>query len=381
VTGGRGARDLGGPADPAGVRVRRELLTDAGVAAVLVVLTVGVAVLGGWEPVDPAAASALALEVAAGVAVAFRRRAPAVATLGAAGTTSAALVLGAPYGPVLLSVAVATYSLARLRPTATAVGYGVAAVALLAVHTLSGHGLAGALGLVPGSAWVVVPFSIGLARRMISEAAGRARAEAERRLVDSERLRLAQEVHDIVGHGLAAIRMQADVALHLRATKPEQAHIALETISRSSAEALAELRSTLSEVRAEGSAGPPGHGLDRVAELCQRVRDTGVDVALTVVGRRRPLSDPVEVTAYRVVQESLTNVLKHAPARRATITISYRDAALELDVRSPGPTAAPTGHGLGIPGMRRRVEALHGQFEAGPDPRAGAFRVRAELPT
>src|SRR6185312_11138357 len=86
-------------------------------------------------------------------------------------------------------------------PTATAVGYGVAAVALLAVHTLAGRGLTGALGLVPGSAWVVVPFSLGLARRLTTEARARARTEAERRLIDSERLRLAQEVHDIVGHG------------------------------------------------------------------------------------------------------------------------------------------------------------------------------------
>jgi signal transduction histidine kinase len=230
---------------------------------------------------------------------------------------------------------------------------------------------------------VVVPFTIGLARRLVTEAAARARAEAERRLVDSERLRLAQEVHDVVGHGLAAIRMQADVALHLRRTNPEQAHIALEKISRSSAEALAELRLALSEVRpaddAGDGAGLSGHGLDRVAELCQRVRDAGVDVAFTVVGQRRPLPHPVETTAYRVVQESLTNVLKHAPTRRATITISYREAALELEVQNPGPAADPAGHGLGIPGMRRRVESLQGRFDAGP--RDGAFRVRAELPT
>jgi signal transduction histidine kinase len=357
--------------------VRRHLVADAGVAAALVVLTVGTAVVSGRDLVGPAAASAMALEVSACVAVGFRRRAPAVATLGAAGATSAALVLGAPYGPVLLSVAVAVYSLARHRATATAVGWSIAAVALLAVHTLSGRGLAGALGLVPGSAWVVVPFAIGLARRLSTEAAARARAEAQRRLIDSERLRLAQEVHDIVGHGLAAIRMHADVALHLRETRPEQAHIALETISRSSAEALTELRMALSEVRAEVS----GHGLDRVADLCERVRAAGVDVALTVVGPRRRLPDPVEATAYRVVQESLTNVLKHSADRRATITISYREAALELDVRNPGARADPTGPGSGIPGMRRRVESLHGRFEAGPVAQGGMFRVLAELPT
>jgi signal transduction histidine kinase len=382
---GRAAARAGERAEPVRIRVQRDRLADAAVAAALVAFTVGAAVLGGWDLDGPATASAVTLEAAAGAAVAFRRRAPGVAMLAAAGTTSAALVLGAPYGPALLSVAVAAYSLARYRPTATAVGYGVAAMALLAVHTLSGPGLAGALGLVPGSAWVVVPFSIGLARRMTTEATARARAEAERHLVDSERLRLAQEVHDIVGHGLAAIRMQADVALHLRATRPDQAHTALETISRSSAEALAELRMALSEVRpagaAEGGGGPSAHGIDRVAELCQRVRDAGVEVALTVVGRRRPLPDPVEAAAYRVVQESLTNVLKHAPTRRATITISYREAALELDVRNPGAAAGPAGRGLGIPGMRRRVESLDGRFEAGPVAGGDAFRVRAELPT
>jgi signal transduction histidine kinase len=350
-----------------------------------VALTVGTSVLGGRNLAGPAAASGMALEVAACVAVAFRRRAPAGATLATAGATSTSLLLGAPYGPVLLSVAVAVYSLARHRGTTTAVVWSLGAVALLAVHTLSGRGLPGALGLGPAAAWVIVPFTIGLARRLVTEAAARARLEAERRLVDSERLRLAQEVHDIVGHGLAAIRMQADVALHLRRTRPEQAHRALETISRSSAEALDELRLALREVRpadiTQDDAGRSGHGLDGVAELCQRVRDAGVDVALTVVGQRRRLPDPVETTAYRVVQESLTNILKHAPTRRATITISYRQAALELDVQNPSTATGPAGHGLGIPGMRRRVESLHGAFEAGPVPEDGAFRVRAELPT
>ena len=363
--------------------VRRDLVVDAVVAGALLALTLGTAVLSGWDLAGPGAAWAIVLEVAACVAVGFRRWAPAVATLGAAGATSAALVLGAPYGPVLLSVAVAVYSLARHRATAFAAIWSVGAAALLAIHTLTGGGLGGALGLLPGAAWVVVPFTIGLARRSVVEAAARARAESERRLVDSERLRLTQEVHDVVGHGLAAIRMQADVALHLRRTHPEQAHIALETISRSSAEALTELRTALREVRptddTDDAAGPAGHGLDRVAELCQRVRDAGVEVTLSVVGRRRPLPHPVETTAYRIVQESLTNVLKHASRRRATITISYREAALELDVQNPGPAADPAGHGLGIPGMRRRVESLHGRFDAGA--RDGAFRVRAELPT
>ncbi|MEB3371706.1 sensor histidine kinase [Saccharopolyspora mangrovi] len=316
----------------------------------------------------------VAFVVVAGASLAWRRRAPLVVLGVVAVAVSGYLVTGYRYGPILLALLVAVYSAARHRPPRTAGIAAAAALLLLWAHTLiTGPGWA---GLVPASAWVLVPFAAGLVARTQSEAVARQRAEALRRRVDDERLRIAQEVHDVVGHGLAAIKMQADVALHVLPKKPEQAEIALTAISRTSSDALDELRATLAVVRA-GTGQGPEPGLSRVHDLVNRTRDAGVEVSLRVRGEAPELPKAVDLTGYRILQESLTNVLRHSREQRAEITVDYSPQEVVIEIRNPSP-AIGGGDGLGIPGMRRRVDALGGQFSAGQSD--GWFRVHARLP-
>ncbi|TDE89719.1 sensor histidine kinase [Occultella glacieicola] len=300
-------------------------------------------------------------------------------------SASVYLIVGYPYGSILLCVAVATYTMARrerMRPAVLAAGI---ALPLLLVHVFTNAAaLDGLWGFLPGSAWIVVPFSVGLTRRLVVESAARQRAETERRALDEERLRLASEVHDIVGHGLAAIQMQADIARHVRGRKPEQADIALDAISRASAEALAELRVTLAAIAphdattASTESRAPTPGLARLADLCARMRESGVDVDLAITGTPRVLDPAVDVAGYRVVQESLTNVAKHASRRHATVTLRYVLAAVHLEVVNPTAHAGPVSEGFGITGMRRRVDAVGGEILVGTGD--GRFRVIAVLP-
>ncbi|WP_213012285.1 sensor histidine kinase [Paractinoplanes toevensis] len=324
------------------------------------------------RPVDGLAAT---LVVTVAAMPALRRRWPAPALLAAASGASAYLIIGYPYGPILLPVAICVYAVARGRNPRRAAVWAVPALILLLGHVLVGGAGPGVAGLIPGTAWVIVPFTLGAARRLVVEAQQRERAEAERRIVDAERLRLAQEVHDVVGHGLAAIQMQADIALHLRATRPAMAHEALAAISAASAEALDELRVTLAAITPGDRA--PAAGLARVGDLCERVRTAGVAVDLAVEGEPHPLPAAADLAAYRVVQEALTNVVKHSPHPRARVAIHHRPRGVDLRITNQ---TWDTAHadGFGITGMRRRVEHLGGCFAAGPAP--GVFTVTATIP-
>ncbi|WP_213454573.1 sensor histidine kinase [Rhizomonospora bruguierae] len=332
----------------------------------------------GTIPPDPVG---YALVAAAALSVALRRRWPlgtlAVTTV----ATSAYLALGHPYGPVLLSFMVAVYSVARHEPPLRATIGCLAALPLLLVHVfVNAAQPLGLVAVVPASAWIVVPFAVGLSLRLYQEGQARGRAEAQRRYADEERLRIAQEVHDVVGHGLAAITMQAEVALHLLAKRPvpgaEPAREALAAIGRSSREALDELRATLTVVRAPRQPGP---GLGRLADLLERVRAAGVPVTLTTTGEPHDLPAALDLAAYRVVQESLTNVLRHAGATTAQVRVGYREGAVDIEVLDTGAGAAGFAAGHGISGMRERVTAVGGEFTAGPRDGRG-FRVRATLP-
>jgi signal transduction histidine kinase len=360
---------------------RRTLLVDAALALALLAFCLLTApflrgVEGQQRTVDLLGSLLLA---AACLPVAVHRRWP----LAALGLTTAAvasyLVLDYPYGPVFLPLVVSAYAVGRRLPLRFALPAAGIAYAALLVHLLGGSPL-GVLGVLPAGGWIAVPLTIGVARRMVAESRERERVEAERRKVEEERLRLATEVHDIVGHGLAAIQMQADVALHVADKNPDQARVALETISAASSAALGELRATLSRITPrqdrERQAHAPTPGLARIAELVGRVRDAGVAVELEVTGDRRAVPTQVDVTAYRIVQEALTNVVKHAAAPRATVRVGHRPDGVELEVTSPH-TGDPIEEGFGITGMRRRVEQLGGELavEAGPE-----VRVRALLP-
>lgn len=173
-------------------------------------------------------------------------------------------------------------------------------------------------------------------------ARARERQASDQRLVDAERLRLSQEVHDVVGHGLAAIQMQADISLHLSPPRPEQTRAALQAISHASRTALEELRISLASIhRATGSASTaPTPGLARASELCRRVEDSGITVRFDVEGDPRPLPAAVDVVAYRILQESLTNVIKHSAHQHAGVRIAHTAAAVTVEVTNQNLTPA-----------------------------------------
>jgi len=231
-------------------------------------------------------------------------------------------------------------------------------------------------------AWVAGPLAIGVTVRVGREQVVQNRRDEARRQADAERLRVAQEVHDVVGHGLAAIMMQADVALHVLPRQPEQAEVALTAISRTSRESLDELRATLGAVRrGDVDDRAPAPGLARLDALVDRTRAVGVPVSVDVTGPLASLPTAVDLAAYRIIQESLTNVLRHAGTATATVSIALTGDDLRVSVSdtgrggSPGP--ARDGHGLA--GMRERASALGGTLTAGPRPEGG-FAVTATLP-
>jgi signal transduction histidine kinase len=368
------------------MRMTRSLAYDTALAVVLA----GFGVVGtsfAQPPRGPELsvdAGGYALVAGAALALAVRRRWPPATLLLVAVLTAGYLAIGYPYGPIMLSFLVAVYTAARHRPLGASVPAAAAALGLLLVHLATNPAaLPGLYGVIPISAWVVVPFALGVTVRLRQESIARQRAEAVRQRVDDERLRVAQEVHDVVGHGLVAIKMQADVALHVLRKRPEQAETALAAISRTSGEALDELRATLAVVRRAGTGTDPrspAPGLARLEELRQRMGEAGVEVRLEITGEPRPLPAAVDLTGYRVVQESLTNVLRHSGASHATVTVAYGPDTVTVSVVNPVVRSGGGGSGLGIAGMRERVRALGGEFSAGPTD-DGGFAVRAVLPT
>lgn len=366
---------------------RRAVAFDAGLAVALAAVGVANAAMADtWavaanRPIDGAAYT---LVTGTGLVLAVRRRWPLVTLAVATLLTSAYLIVGYPYSLILLSFAVAVYTVARVRPLREASIAAGGALLVLLVHLLTNAAaLPGITGVAPATAWVAVPFAIGATRRLAAEAAAQARAEVLRKRVDDERLRVAQEVHDIVGHGLAAIKMQADIALHVLAKRPEQAQTALEVISRTSGEALDELRATLAAVRRieVDNVRTPAPSLARIEQVRQRMVHAGLDVRVETTGTPRPLPGPVELAGYRIVQESLTNVVRHSDARSADVTLCYTDDAVGITVTNlaSGGGSGGDGDGSGIAGMRRRVATLGGEFAAGPTAN-GRFEVHAVLP-
>jgi signal transduction histidine kinase len=367
------------------MRLSRSQVGDTVLA--LVLTAIGIVGTAGaslrMSPDRPIDAVGFGLVIVAGLSLVVRRRWPIVTLAVSALCAAAYLTLGYTYGPILFSFGIAVYTVARHLSFVRAVVPVAVALPVMLTHIFTNSAaLPGLEGLVPGTAWVAVPFAIGMAVRLSRESAALARAEAVRQHVDEERLRVAQEVHDVVGHGLAAIKMQADVALHVLAKRPEQAEVALNAISRTSTAALDELRATLAVVRRTGSEAErnPVPGLERLDELRQRMSDAGVDVHLETAGEHRTLPAAVELAGYRVVQESLTNVLRHGTAKVATVRIGYETDAVTLAITNPAESVRGRDGGLGIPGMRERVEALGGEFTAGPTA-DGHFVVRASIPT
>jgi signal transduction histidine kinase len=211
-----------------------------------------------------------------------------------------------------------------------------------------------------------------------------ARSEQSRRIAGEERLRIARELHDVLAHNLSLINVQAGVALHLIDERPEQTRAALGAIKHASKEALGELRSVLDVLRAPEERAPraPTDGVDRLGQLIASTREAGVPVSSRIEGPPRPLPATVDLAAYRIVQEALTNVARHAAGASTAVLIAYHETELVVQVENDSGENPLNGHiggGNGIPGMRERATALGGVLDAGPRP-AGGFRVLARLP-
>jgi signal transduction histidine kinase len=224
---------------------------------------------------------------------------------------------------------------------------------------------------------------------VLGEASRRAVAEASRRAVAEEQARIARELHDVIAHSVSVIVVQAAAADDVFDEHPEQARQALRSIEGAGREALAELRRLLAAVRpgeADGDPLRPLPGLDRLDELAASMRAAGLEVT---IDRHRaagaPLPAGVALSAYRIVQEALTNTLRHAAASHAVVTVRLVEGLVELDIRDDGRGAGPSGAGTngagrGIAGMRERATMLGGTLEAGALPDGEGFRVHARLP-
>jgi signal transduction histidine kinase len=335
---------------------------------------------------------AVVLLVAGPAALAFRERRP-VAVLGfVLAATWLYYALDYPYGPAFLALAVAFYTaITRGHRVAAWVAAGVGYPSHLIAQQVSGHGqeltLAHAAALAAWLLVVLIGSEVVGARRERAAQEARSRQEEARRRASEERLRIARELHDVVAHNISLINVQAGVALHLLDEQPEQARSALSAIKQASKEALGELRSVLDVLRQDDEQAPraPTTGLEDLEALVDKARAAGLEVDVQVQGSRRPLPSGVDLAAYRIVQESLTNVVRHAGPAAATVHLRFGSEALTVQVDddgrglAPGAPTAAAGGGNGIPGMRERVAALGGRLEAGPRA-GGGFRVWAELP-
>jgi len=329
-------------------------------------------------------AAAQVILVLGGAALLLRRRWPGVFFGFEVVLSSVYLARGYPIGPLLITVGVAAFVFASRRGIWATLTGAVPAAVVLAVADLVGYaqtGISGSAGAVSQAGWVIVPALIGGLLRETRSARARAAEEAAGRRVEQERLRMEREVHDVVGHGLSVISLQAGVALHVLSRRPEHARLALEAIRATSREALDELRATLATSPVDGPCSYPT-GLARLAEIVQQVRAAGLSVEIDTGGVARTVPPEVNQVALRVVQESLTNVLRHAGLATAHVQVNYEPERLTVFVDDDG-KAESDGHmppaGRGLTGLRQRTLDLGGSFAAGPDP-DGGWRVRAMLP-
>ncbi len=375
---------------------RASLIADgvlaAALAALLPVLTyVASLYQAGHHRFD---AGAIALLIASAGPLALRRRHPVAVLAVTSGTTLIYFVLGYADGPIWLALLIAYY-------TAAAQGHrlaaAIAAVAGFVIGVVWGGGgwdylvrnrpPPRAADLAALAAWLLVVLGAGEAMRFRREraaAAARIQAEEARRRASEERLRMARELHDSLGHYLSLITVQSSVALNLNQQLPEQARAALATVKQASKDALGELRSALNILRQDGEPAPrsPAPALARVGDLVAQGSAPGLEVRAETEGTVRPLPFGVDVAAYRIVQEALTNVTRHAGPATATVRVTYGQAEVTVQVDDDGCGPAPRPQpitGNGITGMQERAAALGGELYAGPRP-GGGFRVRARLP-
>ncbi|HYH33287.1 MAG TPA: histidine kinase, partial [Pseudonocardia sp.] len=286
----------------------------------------------GQPAARPLDALGIALLLTGAVALVVRRRYPTQVLAVAATAAGLYLAIGYPYGPVFLASLVALCSaVVAGHRTGAYLVTAAAFVGLLALHVIRTPDeplpLFGAGGWLSSLAIVIALCEWWRARRERLAQEALAQEEAERRRGSEERLRIARDLHDSLGHHVSLINVQAGVALHLMDDDPEQARSALAAIKQSSGELLREMRATLGVLRGvdEGPPRAPVAGLARLQDLLAENRSAGLPVELEVTGEERELPPSVDQAAYRIVQESLTNVIRHAGAARATVAVRHGD--------------------------------------------------------
>ncbi|GAA4061312.1 sensor histidine kinase [Actinomadura miaoliensis] len=358
----------------------RDWAIAAGVATLLLVTG-----LSGQHPATDLDLLGYVPLTVGGLALAARRRAPVpvlvVTGLCALGYQAAGFDVPA------VAYLFAVYAAVRAGHRTITVAASVAMLAALPLAALASglHDTGEAFARSRGAleiAWLIAAGAAGEAVRQAerrADEAERTREETARRRANEERLRIARELHDSLTHQISIIKVQAEVAVHVARRRGEQVPEALLAIQEAGREATRELRATLEALRDDDTAPP--RGLDHVPELVQRARTIGLDTTLTIEGDRHDVPAAVDRTVYRIVQESLTNIARHADAATASVRIDCRPDVLAIRIDDDGkaaPGAAPT-PGVGLLGMRERVTALGGRLRA--EPRSeGGFTVQAELP-
>ncbi len=370
---------------------------DRVLAAAVAAVTVGATAAIAWS--SPAGRlpdwAAYLILIAMAVPLPARRRAPVTTMVAVLAGSLCYQAFDLPGGAFTIPPAVALF-------TAVSAGRRIAAVTAMVIWALAAYLLGTLWGRTPdvqGLVWlttwlglILVSGEVSrdrrerlLAERERAAQAERTREEAAWRRITEERLRIARELHDVLAHSISVINLQAGVSEHLIERDPEQARIALGAIRRASKDALVELRGMLGVLRGvddEGRPLPPAPGLNRLNELVDRAREARLEVSMSLPEEQRELPGGVDLTVYRIVQESLTNVIRHAQARRACVTIDFDDRDIVVEVVDDGagvPAGTPVSEGNGMVGMRERVLIAGGEFCAGPAEGRG-FRVRARIP-
>ncbi|WP_425472390.1 sensor histidine kinase [Streptomyces cyaneus] len=348
-----------------------------------------------WGLRTPDALSLLLMTLGA-AALVLRRRAP-MAVLALTGTFSLVeCVSGDPRAPVAMSAVIALYTVASTTDRTTTWRVGLLTMTVLTASAM----LAGPLPWYAQEnvgifAWTGIGATAGDAvrsrRAMVAaireraERAERTREEEARRRVAEERLRIARDLHDVVAHHIALVNVQAGVAAHVMDKRPDQAKEALAHVREASRSALNELRATVGLLRQSGdpeAPTEPAPGLARLDELAGTFRSAGLQVEVARADQGTTLPAAVDLAAYRVIQEALTNVQKHAgPEAKAEVSVVRVGPNIEITVLDDGAGEddIPDGGGHGLLGMRERVTALRGTLTTGPR-YGGGFRVHAILP-
>ncbi|MER5484059.1 histidine kinase [Streptomyces sp. NPDC002812] len=358
----------------------RDWLIAVGVAAALLVTGLS----GQHSATGPGLLGYLLLAVG-GLALAAGRRAP-VAVLAVTGLCAVGYQ-AAGFDVAAVAFLFAVYAAMRAGHRTVTVAVSVAVLAALPLAALASglHDTGEAFAQARGAlqiAWLIAAGAAGEALRQAerrADEAERTREETARRRADEERLHIARELHDSLTHQISVIKVQSEAAVHVARKRGEEVPEALLAIREAGREASRELRATLEALRDDDTTPP--HGLDHIPELVERAGKTGLRATLTIEGQRHGIPAAVGRTVYRIVQESLTNVARHADATTASVRIDYHPDAVALQIDDDG-TATPDSvplPGIGLLGMRERVTALGGRLLAAPR-REGGFTVRAELP-